>query len=350
MKFIVLVVLSFIFCTPCNSKSITPQQFSNIWETGNKFRLMRHQSSIINPKNRHYKPTGFGVSYFETTSSFDIKEKQGPLEANIASIKADFYSKYAFFDLGAMDVRESIFSDSQELNDSKYTRIISGVRYNELGFAGITAGILITETPLNEDESFVFGEQESAQDAFISLSFFGFQLMANTLNAENLIVETSSYDLNFDDVSMSLMRSKIHDNGKQSRNKTYDDEYVLDIFVNSHCEAAFSNVKSYCGYGFKRRETYNDQSQGWTAYITRPFYSIRLNSFDENTDLRQHKYGYALKLGIDALSSNVKNKSSISKDYRVKFSFGIHMNDGTNQLFEVQDELMAGFELDILVL
>ncbi len=118
----------------------------------------------------------------------------------------------------------------------------------------------------------------------------------------------------------------------------YDDEYVLKVFKNTDCQAIFDNVSSYCGIGINRRETKNDQTQGWTLEYQRPFYSVRINNFDEQTSLRREKFGYSLKVGFDVQATSA----------RVKLALGIHMNDGVNQLFEAQDETMIGMDFEII--
>ncbi len=340
-----LVLLTLLISPFTLSKTITPEQFSEIWHSGNKFRLMRYQSSVINPESRHFKTGSFALNYYETVNSFQVKEDQGPVEASIASIKADLYSQYAFIDIGAMDVRED---DNPDLNSSKYSRIITGVRYNDLSFMGITAGILMTESPTtNSKGEFIFNEHESAADGFLSISLFGFQLMASELSEENVIVETSSYDLNYEGYSFSLMRSKIHDNGGTQLSK-YDDEYVVKVFKNTDCRAIFDNVSSYCGFGINRRETLNDQTQGWSIEYQRPFYSVRINSFDEQTSLRREKFGYSLKVGFDVQAQGTDLTTNTPTSARVKLALGIHMNDGVNQLFEAQDEVMVGVDFEVI--
>ncbi|MEH6343930.1 MAG: hypothetical protein V7785_02495 [Bermanella sp.] len=339
-------ILLTLISQPALSKSINPEQFSDIWHSGNKFRLMRYQSSVINPESKHFKTSSFAVNYYETYNSFQVEEDKGPVEAKIASFKADLYSQYAFMDIGAMDIRE--YNNSQ-LRSSQYSRVSTGVRYNDLKFMGLTAGLLITESPAtNSQGEFVFDEHESSVDGFISFSLLGFQLMANNIRDENLIVETSSYDLNLEGYSFSLVRSKLHDNGSGSDAKKYDDEYVFNAFKNTGCASIASNVKSYCGIGLNRRETLNDQSQGWSVYLQRPFYSIRINSFDEQTQLRREKFGYSLKLGFDVQSQGTDQLTNKPVDARIKLAFGIHMNDGVNQLFEAQDEAMVGFDFEVI--
>jgi hypothetical protein len=341
----VLVLLA-LFISPLTfSKSINPEQFSDIWHSGNKFRLMRYQSSVINPESRNFKTRSFSVNYYETVNSFQVKEDQGPIEASIASIKADLYSQYAFIDIGAMDVREN---DNPGLSSSKYSRIVAGIRYNDLGFMGLTAGVLMTESPtINSKGEFIFNEHESAADGFLSVSLFGFQLMASELTEENIIVETSSYDLNYEGYSFGLMRSKIHDNGGTVPIQ-YDDEYVLKVFKNTNCHAIFDNVSSYCGIGINRRETINDRTQGWSLEYQRPFYSVRINSFDEQTSLRKEKFGYSLKIGFDVQAQGTNRTTSTPTSARVKLALGIHMNDGVNQLFEAQDEVMVGADFEMI--
>lgn len=331
---------------PTLSKSINPEQFSDIWNSGNKFRLMRYQSNVINPESPHYKTGSFAINYYETYNSFQVEEDKGPVEASIASFKADFYSQYAFIDIGAMDVRED---DHPDLSSSKYGRMSTGVRYNDLGFMGITAGLLITQSPTtNSQGEFVFNEQESSVDGFIALSLFGFQVMANNIRDENVVVETSSYDLNLEGYSLSVMRNKIHGNGGNNDAKEYDDEYVFSAFKKIGCDAIVSKVKSNCGFGLNRRETLNDQTQGWSVYLQRPFYSVRINSFDEQTELRREKFGYSLKLGFDVDTQGTDQLTNKPVDARVKLAIGIHMNDGVNQLFEAQDETMVGFDFEVI--
>ena len=340
-----LVLFTLLFSQVTLSKTITPEQFSDIWHSGNKFRLMRYQSSVINPESRNFKTASFAVNYYETVNSFQVEEDQGPVDASIASIKIDLYSQYAFLDIGAMDVREN---DNPNLSSSKYSRIVAGVRYNNLGFMGLTAGVLITESPTtNSQGEFVFDEHESAADGFLSISLLGFQLMASELSEESLIVETSSYDLNLESYSFSLMRSKIHDNSGAATTR-YDDEYVLKVFKNTDCQAIFDNVSSYCGIGINRRETKNDQTQGWTFEYQRPFYSVRINSFDEQTSLRKEKFGYSLKLGFDVQAQGTDLTTNTPTSARVKFAVGIQMNDGVNQLFEAQDETMIGIDFEVI--
>jgi len=345
-----VLIRSLILCTlligPVTySKTITPEQFSDIWHSGNKFRLMRYQSSVINPESRHFKTGSFALNYYETVNSFQVQEDQGPVEASIASIKADLYSQYAFLDIGAMDVREN---DNPNLSSSKYSRIVAGVRYNDLGFMGLTAGVLMTESPTtNSRGEFVFDEHESAADGFLSISVFGFQLMASELSEENLIVETTSYDLNLESYSFSLMRSKIHDNGGATATR-YDDEYVLKVFKSTDCQAIFDNVSSYCGLGINRRETKNDQTQGWSVEYQRPFYSVRINSFDKQTSLRREKFGYSLKVGFDVQAQGTDLTTNTPTSARVKLALGIHMNDGVNQLLEAQDETMIGVDFEVI--
>lgn len=342
-----LPLLLALFFSPLSlSKSINPEQFSDIWNSGNKFRLMRYQSNVINPESPHYKTGSFAANYYETYNSFQVEEDKGPVEASIASFKADLYSQYAFVDIGAMDVRED---DNPDLSSSKYSRISAGVRYNNLGFMGVTAGLLFTESPTtNSQGEFVFNEHESTVDGFIALSLLGFQVMANNISDENLIVETSSYDLNLEGYSLSVMRSKIHGDGGNNKAKEYDDEYVFSAFKRIGCDAIASNVKSHCGFGIKRRETLNDQTQGWSVYLQRPFYSVRINSFDEQTELRREKFGYSLKLGFDVDAKGTDQLNNEPVDARVKLAIGIHMNDGVNQLFEVQDEAMLGFDFEVI--
>ncbi len=340
-----LLSLIFLFSSITHSKTINPEQFSDIWHSGNKFRLMRYQSSVINPESRNFKTGSFAINYYETINSFQVKEDKGPVEASIASFKADLYSQYAFLDIGAMDVRED---DNPELSSSKYSRMVAGVRYNDLGFMGVTAGILITDSPTtNSQGEFVFDEHERAVDAFLSVSLFGFQLMASELNEENIIVETSSYDLNLESYSFSVMRSKIHNNGNTGQKK-YDDEYVFDVFKTTECQSIFDNVTSYCGIGVTRRETTNDHTQGWSFEYQRPFYSFRLNSFDEQTELRREKFGYSLKFGFDVQAQGTNLTTNKPVSTRVKLAFGIHMNDGVNQLFEAQDETMVGMDFEVI--
>lgn len=343
----VLILLVSVLLTPCTfSNTITPEEFNNIWNLGNKFRLLRYQSTVINPSNPNFKPAGFSVSYYETSNSFEVQENSGLLEASIGSFKGDIYGKYGFIDIGSMDVRENQSGENSELNNSQYTRIMTGVRYNDLPYLGLTAGAIITTTPvLNSKQQFVFGEQDDSVDAFIAASAFGFQLMASTVKDEDVYVETSSYDNTFYGVGISLQRSKIHNNS--NNDKEYKTEYVADFYLDGNCKSIFWNFLPNCNYGIKRRETYNDRSQGWSLYITRPLYSIVINSFDEKTQLRKKQYGYSLSIGLNGITTTNKNNPEKRKQYKSNLTFGLHMNNGANQLFEVQDELMLGFDLGI---
>ncbi|WP_353351826.1 hypothetical protein [Oceaniserpentilla sp. 4NH20-0058] len=332
-----------VLITPYSlSNTITPEEFNNIWNLGNKFRLLRHQSTVINPNNPNFKQSGLSISYYETSNTFEVQENTGLLDAKIASFKGDYYGKYAFIDIGSMDIRELQTSKNSNLNHSQYTRIMSGVRYNELPNVGITAGILITTIPLlNSQDQFIFGEQDDTIDTFIAASAFGFQLMASTVKDEDIYVETSSYDNTFFDIGLSLQRSKIHNISNNA--KKYKTEYVADFYIDGNCSPFLWNIQPTCNFGLKRRETYNDNSQGWSLYVTRPLYSIVLNTFDEETNLRNKRYGYSFEVGINSLPKAKQDNPEKKSINLSKLTFGVHMNNGANQLFEVQDDLMIGF-------
>ncbi len=79
------LLVALLFSQIALSKSINPEQFSDIWHSGNKFRLMRYQSNVINPESPHYKTGSFAVNYYETYNSFEVEEDKGPVEAKFQS-------------------------------------------------------------------------------------------------------------------------------------------------------------------------------------------------------------------------------------------------------------------------
>lgn len=349
---IIKIIISFLICTLLSfnimAATLTAQQFAEQWDNGNKFRIMRHQANILNKNSDLYSTDAIKVRYFETTETYEVEESVKTLEAKMAAVNIGMYGKYALLDIGALDVRE-VGSDvrstnddnteEQTLNASKYSRVVLAGRYNELPFGGLTAGLIINETPVTDAENkLVFNESNTHANPFIVASLFGFQFMAVDSQADNVWVETSSFRYDWKPAYAEIQRSKIHQVGQEEYDARYSDEYIFIIGHENECGTGFRSTTADCHYLFSRNNTYNDQSQGWSLSVKHPYYQVRINSFDKKGDVRQSLLGGSAKVGF-----NIRDTTN---GVGIKLMLGAQYNDGSEQVFDVADEWMLGFELE----
>lgn len=339
-----LISLCFIFCSltslPTLSKTIDPISFSTLWNTGNKFRLMRQQSLSLNPKSDLYEENNIKVQFHQTNGDFQVKEDDGMLDTKMAGVRASLYTEHYFFDLGVMDIRDSVKRSGEDEILTKYSRAVLGARYNDLGYIGVSGGLIINGQPaVNENNEFIFDQEEGNSSPFLAVSGLGLQLMLNYSKEDNITVETTSYEHDFNDISASIIRSKIHNTGTNTERVNYKDEYVFQATKSIPCISERASLVSDCKVQLSRNDTRNDQSQGWSVLYQQQLFNIRLNRYDEQGVLRKKKFGGSASAGFHIKAE--KNSS-------FKLMASIHINDGANHTIEIPDEYMVGVEMEML--
>lgn len=336
---VILFALTCLRSSLLHAETISPYSFEELWNSGNKFRLMRQQAESLNPASDQYSSGDIKISYFETNKTFTLSQDKNE-ERKIGSAHIAVNSDHYFIDLGVMDLRYQM--NDEDIITNKYSRIYVGARYNDFEYAGISGGLLITESPkIFDNNHFLEHENNTLTDPFVNLSVLDFNLMLAEVKQDNLVVETLSYDYKYQDFSANLYRSKIHGN-KKGDSITYEDEYTFQL---SHKTSCLDNIEfdmiGYCKINLSRRLTYNDRSQGWSASVDRPYFTININKFDETTKLRKDKFGGSIKVGLSYFDKTTPK-------HGLKFRLAASYNDGITDIFEIPDSLMLGFNFEIL--
>jgi hypothetical protein len=319
--------------------SISPESFNELWNSGNKFRLMRLQAESLNPYSDMYSSGDIKTSYFETSQSYKLKQDES-LERTIGSAHVAVNSDHYFVDLGVMDLRDQV--GEREGITNKYSRIFLGARYNDLEYIGFSGGLLVSESPkISDNNAFIEYKNDTTVDPFINISLLDINLMLAEVKQDNLIVETLSYGYSYSDYSAKLYRSKIHGN-KHNDSISYYDEYTLKLSHKTRClDNSQLDMIGDCKINVSRRLTYNDQSQGWSFSVDRPYFIMNINTFDEVTELRQDKWGGSIKFGLNFFDKTTPK-------HGLKLMLSASYNDGITDIFEVPDSLMFGFNFEIL--
>lgn len=301
---------------------------------------MREQESNLNPQSDQYFSGGIMFQYYETNSKF--KQGFSNEDARIAGFRGAVASEHFFLNIGALQLRETQKSTNGNNIDRathQFSRVYLGGRYNKLNYIGLSGGFLLTESPkaTNDSNSFALTSDKSS-DPFLNISLLGANLLLVDLQEENLYVETTSYGYKNSGYNLNIERSKIHDKSNSAKN--YNDEYIIDIGYQKTC-TSLTSTTGYCGINLQRRSTFNDDSQGWAINLNSPFLKFNVNTFDQESELRRKKYGFGLQAGID-----LKNITDTQKSIRILA--GLHLNDGSNKILEVPDELMIGITFEII--
>jgi len=278
------------------------------------------------------------IQYYETNSKF--KQGFSNDDARIAGFRGAFASEHFFLNIGALQLRENKESANGHNIDratQQFSRVYLGGRYNKLNYIGLSGGFLLTESPkANNSANFALTSDKSS-DPFLNISLLGANLLLVDLQEENLYVETTSYGYKNSGYNLNIERSKIHEKSNSAKN--YNDEYIIDIGYQKTC-TSLTSTTGYCGINLQRRSTFNDDSQGWAINLNSPFLKFNVNTFDQESELRRKKYGFGLQAGID-----LKNITDTKKSIRILA--GLHLNDGSNKILEVPDELMVGITFEI---
>jgi hypothetical protein len=300
---------------------------------------MREQENSLNPQSDKYSSGGVLIEYYETNSTF--KQGSSNNDARIAGFRGALTSEHFFLNIGALQLREnekSVNGNNVDRATQQFSRVYLGGRYNKLEYIGFSGGFLLTESPKLTDNSDSFSPiPDKSSDLFLNVSLLGANLLLVDLQEENLYVETTSYGYEYSGYNLNIERSKIHE--KSNNEKKYSDEYIIDIGYQETC-TSLTSATGYCGINLQRRSTFNDDSQGWTINLNSPFLKFNINTFDQKSELRRKKYGFGLQAGID-----LKNIIDTNKSFRILA--GIHLNDGSNKILEVPDELMIGITFEI---
>ncbi len=338
-KVVITIVLSCLSTSLLQADTISPYSFEELWNSGNKFRLMRLQAESLNPSSDQYSSGDIKVSYFETNKTFTLAQ-DNDAERKIGSAHLAVNSDHYFVDLGVMDLRYQL--NDEDVISNKYSRIYLGARYNDFEYAGISGGILISESPkIFDNDTFLEYENNTLVDPFLSFSVLDLNLMLAEVKQDNLVVETLSYGYKYSDYSANLYRSKIHGN-KKGDSITYKDEYTFQLSHKTRClDNAELDMIGYCKINLSRRLTYNDQSQGWSVAVDRPYFIININTFEKTTELRKEKIGGSIKVGLNFFDKTTPK-------HGLKIMFSASYNDGITDIFEIPDSLMLGFNFEIL--
>lgn len=335
---IILIALS-LSAIQLQAETITPSSFEEIWDSGNKFRLMRLQAESLNPYSDNFSSGDIKISYFETQKDFELGQDKSK-KRNIGSAHIAVNSDHFFADIGVMDLRYEV--NDEDVISNKYSRVYLGARYNDFEYAGISGGLLISESPKVSDEGdFLEHENNASIDPFLSFSAFQFNILLAEVTQDDLFVETISYGYGYDDYFAKVYRTKIHGNNK-SNPIQYKDEYIFEFSHKTRClDDEKLDMIGDCKVQLSRRLTHNDESQGWSVLYDSPYMILNINTYDETTKLRKDKYGISFKIGF-----NYFDKTSPKRGLRLMLATSY--NDGVNDILEVPDTLMFGINFEIL--
>jgi len=307
---------------------VSPSYFAELWDSGNKFRLMREQARTLKSNS----PTTLSLDYYDTPS--DFKQKHSAERSRLSGYRFMAISNYFFIDSGVLNLTET--GNTTQSSSEDFSRTYIGIKYNNLNF-GINGGLLITETPGITSNKMAFTDKyDISSSPFLNISLLGANLQITDLSEENIYVETSSYSYKKSNYVINIERSKIH--SKETITRNYDDEYILEL---SYYEKYIihNKIASYTA-NIQRRLTNNDHSQGWSLHLENKNLKFNIHTFDKQNKIRQKRLGGGIEAGIKV--------NTIDKNIDIYISVGIHINDGSYKIFEVPDEIMLGTSIKVL--